>query len=416
VTGLLFYLEGLRRGPTAEAIVPAWLLVVDGEIIHVGSLPPPNAPSEVLFAQGGWAIEPLADAHVHLVLNGAGESARRDPADLFSERDETQHRVLCLLEDYRRQGIAAVRDGGDPSAVTLAAAPLANADPGRYAALLPSGGVIRREGSYGSFLGRGVGGVQEATRLLHRNRELGATHAKILATGLNSLDRAGSVGPPQFSAKELAVICREAWSLGTAPMIHANGPMSEVLEAGPGTVEHGFWLDPEDLATMARRAIGWTPTLGAWAELESRPGLTEIQRSVVRQTDARHRDEVRRGWRLGVSILAGSDAGSPGVSHQGGLCREIARLQESGFTNGAGLATSTWGSRTLCEAELGRPLGGLNTGGPAGFLWLAADPVQFLNALSRPQGVYLGGCWTSGVAGPLRPMTMAEVRSCTEET
>jgi len=395
VSRLLFRLAGLRRGPTGEATTPAWLLVVDGRVVHAESEAPHDMPGEIQVVDGGWAVEPLADAHVHLTLSG---SFRRDEREATAAlgADAAMDRVLDLLQEYRRHGIAAVRDAGDPRGVALEAARRANASPGRYAAVLPSGRPVRRAGGYGAFLGEGVADTREAARLLRQNQERGATHAKVIATGLNSLDQPGSVGPHPFSMEELAAICREARALGTPPMVHANGPLGAILKARPDTVEHGFWLDPGDPVRMASEGVSWVPTLGAWAELEKHPELTARQRAVVQTTDARHRDEVLLGWQAGVSVLAGSDAGTPGVSHVCGLFSEMGRLQRAGLPAGAALAAATWGNRSLCEKELGHRLGGLVMGAPAGFVWLPADPCEDPEAWHRPLGVHLGGRWSPG--------------------
>jgi len=393
---LLFELDGLRRGPEAGAIAPAWVLVVQGRITHAGPRPPSSVPPGCPVLKGGWAVEPLADAHVHLHLSGeVPREARRAVASLG--REAALERVLDLLERYRRRGIAAVRDGGDPHGLALSAAAIANRRPERYAALLPAGQPVRRAGHYGGFLAEGVGDVAQGLRVLERNRAGGATHAKILATGVNSLEEAGAAGAPQFSRLELEALVRGARGLGLGVMVHANGPLAQVLPAAPDTVEHGFWLTREDMETMAARGIGWVPTLGAWAELGRSPDLTPSQLLVVAATARRHRQEVGEGLVLGVHLLAGSDAGTPGVPHGEGLLRELEHLSGAGFSPAQALASSTWSARTLCERELGRPLGALGVGEVAGLLWLAQDPAVEPQALGRPQGVYLGGVWTPGL-------------------
>ncbi|MHB8762833.1 MAG: amidohydrolase family protein [Deferrisomatales bacterium] len=388
MTDLLLAAEGLRRGSRGTATSPAWVLVVDGRIAHTGPVPPASIPPGVPVLRGGWLVEPLADAHVHLFLSGATDAGeRRRVAQL--DDDLALDRVLGVLEHLRDRGVAAVRDAGDPRGLALRAARVANAHPGRYASVLPAGEPVFRTGRYGGFLGRGVAGVFEAAQLLARNAASGATHAKVLATGVNSLEAAGRVDPPQFAPAELAAILTEARGLGLRTMVHANGPLGWVLAADPGSLEHGFWMGEGDLETVARRRVLWVPTLGAWAALGQRPDLAPEARAVVEATDERQRAQVLRARDLGVRIAAGSDAGTPGVDHGEGLLGELRRLAGAGLVPAEALAASTHRARRELEAELGRPLGGLEPGGPAGFLWLRDDPGRNLATLASPLGTWI---------------------------
>jgi imidazolonepropionase-like amidohydrolase len=366
------------------------VLVLEGVVAHVGRECPPVVPEGLPVFEGGWLAEPLADAHVHLFLSGSLNSGERARLSALG-RDEALDRALRLLEEYRRAGIAAVRDGGDPSGLALAAAAVANGQPRRFAAVLPAGEPVYRRGFYGSFLGRGVSSAVEGAELLRKNLRDGATHAKILATGLNSLENAGEVGPGGFAASELRRLLEAADELALPVMLHANGPLA-VLPRAPGSLEHGFGSDVE---TLRETGAAWTPTLGAWAELECRSGLSPAQRSTIARTDATQRQEVVRAFGLGLELRAGSDAGTPGVAHGSGLLGEIRRLAEAGLPPEAALAAATCSAREACERELGRALGSLDPGAPAGFAWFDEDPAADLGELFRPRVAFVGGAWTA---------------------
>jgi imidazolonepropionase-like amidohydrolase len=228
------------------------------------------------------------------------------------------------------------------------------------------------------------------------NRSAGATHAKILATGLNSTEEIGRVGGPQFSPEEFSALFAEARDLGVGLMVHGNGPVGRwnCLPSREGTLEHGFWLGDQDLEAMAGAGTPWVPTLGAWEGLSARSGLEPHQRAVIKATGVRHREEVRRGGDLGIPVLSGTDAGSPGVGHGSGLVEELQRLEAVFGGAQEALAASTFRARAYCEREFGRALGGLELGRPAGFLWLREDPALRLATLTSPKGVFLGGTWS----------------------
>lgn len=408
----LLHPQGLRRGPGCEALSWPWVLVLDGRLAWAAAGPPEGIPEGVPLVQGGWLVEPLADAHVHLFLSGDPDPGeRRRVAGLRGE--EALDRVLRVLEAYRAAGIAMVRDGGDPRSLALEAARIANREPGRYAAVLPAGEPLFRSGSYGSFLGRGARDVAEAVQLLERNLALGATHAKLLATGLNSLDAAGAVDGGGFAEAELSALLEAARSLGLPAMVHANGALgglASLLRRGD-TVEHGFWMEPGDLRRLAGAGAAWTPTIGAWGALETL-ALRPEQAGVVRRTLRRQLEAVALAPGAGVELVAGSDAGTPGVEHVSGLLGELARLREAGLPAPLALATSTHSASVRCQEELGRSPGSLEEGQPAGFLWLDGDPVSVPEHLRSPRAVFLGGSWTGTVPRPWEPPRVDLEASC----
>ena len=192
----------------------------------------------------------------------------------------------------------------------------------------------------------------------------GVSQVKVLATGLNSLDEPGRVEGAPFSSDDLVEIARAARREGLPLMVHANGSLERIPAMGPDTVEHGFWLDAEgDPLRMAQEGISWTPTVTAWSSLADHPALTVEQKRVVSATHRRHLEEIRMGASIGVTILPGSDAGTPGVEHVSGFYREVAALGEAGLPSEKVLATSAAFARKL----LGRGGSGAACGLPRRF-------------------------------------------------
>ncbi len=388
---LVFKLDGLRRGHTASLVSPAWVRVAGGKVFYAGG-GPVEVHEGARVLEGGYLCEPLADAHVHLFLCGSLDERERERTRVLG-RDDALSRILYLLKRYRRQGVAVVRDGGDPNGLALEAAAIANAEPATYAAVRPSGIPLHRKGRYGDFLGEGVQDLAGALSLIDQNVKNGATQIKLLATGINSLDRAGGYGEAQFTEREVRELVGHARSLGVGVMAHANGPVGWLASAGVDSVEHGFYAGRDGLAGMARHRTCWLPTLEAWAALAGYPGLSPKQKDVVRCTHAAHLQEVGAGFGAGVMIATGSDAGTPGVLHGTGLVSELGRLVEAGLDGQAALAASTRRARTLCEG--GDVESGLYEGAEAAFVWTRKDPALDPATLLTPLGVMLGGEFTS---------------------
>lgn len=386
---IVFLPDVLRFGDLSEAHRGWFILVLDGVVAELGPASPEIVRPGCEIVRGGAIIPPLADAHVHLFLDGSMDKEERARVASLSG-EEAVARVLFILEDYRNAGVAVVRDGGDPGGIALRAARHANKNPGRYARVAPSGEPLFRRGRYGAFLGRGVETVDEAKALMEKNREGGAVNVKILATGINSLTTPGDTGGPQFAPGELREIILAARAMGMGVMVHANGPAGAVLDLGPDSLEHGFWMSDHDLESLADGKTAWVPTMGAWATLYDHPGLDENARAVVRITDDKQIGNVKRANRMGVRIAAGSDAGTPGVTHVKGIIGEIMRLHRAGMTMREALLSSTREAFDLC----GTYNEGMTLGQRAGFAIFESDPLEDLSALLRPLGVCLGGKYT----------------------
>lgn len=341
-----------------RTLSPAFILVKDGLVEYIGGKAPegiePGLPSFSFDA----VCEPLADAHVHLFLTGSNDPEERKAAGKLP-REEALERIMGILEMLRRRGIASVRDGGDPHGLAVEAARLAKNTPSRYAQVAPSGQPLFRRGFYGGFLGAGVDSMDEAARLIRFNARAGAAQIKILATGLNSLDVPGRVGASQWSRSELAGLAEIAAGEGLRLMVHANGPCRDIIDVRPVSLEHGFWMAEEDLASLAGSGVVWTPTMAAWLGVLREKTLTSSQRFTVETTAARQRDAVAAASKLGCRLAAGSDAGTPGVPHDGGLEGELRLLAGAGLGAEGALRASISESALLCGASSG----GLNSGG-----------------------------------------------------
>ena len=378
--GILFSPDGARLRPGAGSEKDLRIIVRGGRMRIFRPDEGEAPPLGIREYKGGYIAPPLFDSHVHLFLDGFFDRERRDRIAAL-DGEEALNRALGLLEKYRRLGIAVVRDGGDPKGLALAAARLANADPARYSAVLASGEPIHRKGRYGGFLGAGVENVREAVALLHRNKEAGASQAKILATGVNSLDKAGDYGGLQFTIQELSQIFKAARTLKMSIMVHANGPCGRIAGLGPDSIEHGFWMEEGDLEALASENVVWTPTLTAWASLHHDPAMGPSKRAVIAETDSRQRMMVERAFRAGVRLAAGSDSGTPGVRHAEGLFDEISRLSSSGLGMECALAAA-------CARD------DLDGGAEGGFVRYEEDPVLSPSTMKRPLGVFLGGVYT----------------------
>src|SRR5436853_3337408 len=110
----------------------------------------------------------------------------------------------------------------------------------------------------------GVAAVMQKTR---ENVKYGASVIKVCATG-GVLSKGDSPGAEQFSDEEIRAIVTEAHRLGRKVAAHAHGAsgIKQAVLAGVDSIEHGSFINDEDIRLMKERGTYLVPTLylGDW--------------------------------------------------------------------------------------------------------------------------------------------------------
>jgi imidazolonepropionase-like amidohydrolase len=151
-------------------------------------------------------------------------------------------------------------------------------------------------------------------------------------------------------------------------------------------IEHGFELDEDLVAEMARRGTFLVSTLAVMRSWESFGATTTIERFTseegrTRIAARRERAEasVRMARGAGVRIATGTDFGG-GSLRANQLAWEVEALVGAGFEPWEALGAATWrGGELLGEPDAGV----LRDGGPADFVLVHGDPLSDPAALWR---------------------------------
>ncbi|HKW43287.1 MAG TPA: amidohydrolase family protein, partial [Thermoplasmata archaeon] len=158
------------------------------------------------------------------------------------------------------------------------------------------------------------------------------------------------------------------------------------IDAGVDSIEHGFELDSDAAAQMARQGTFLVSTLAIFRSWASFAQTTTLPRFVSdegkeRITRRRERaiESVRLAHRAGVKIATGTDFGG-GSLRANHLAWEVESLVEAGLKSWEALASATVrGGELLGESEAGRVV----EGGPADFFLVHGDPLTDPTALWR---------------------------------
>ncbi len=119
----------------------------------------------------------------------------------------------------------------------------------------------------------------------------------------------------QLTVEEMKVAVYEAHNKHKIVAAHAEGNpgIRNAIEAGVDSIEHGFYVDEEEIKTMKKNNIYLVPTIIAAVYVvekgQSKLPKWEHQKMANAMNDAIN--NVRNAYKKGVKIALGTDAGTP---------------------------------------------------------------------------------------------------------
>ena len=192
---------------------------------------------------------------------------------------------------------------------------------------------------------------------------------------------------PTFTIDELNAIVDEAHRQNHPVAAHAMGlhGVHNAVSAGVDTLEHGDYIAPEDMQTMAAKGIWYVPTtyaLEAVAEGRASDGNT-----VYLQMIKTHADTFRRAMAAHLKIAFGTDAGAfPWTTNP---AKEFSSLVRDGMTPAVAIQ-----SATLLAAKLMRiddKVGVIEPGKLADIVAVPGKPLDQISVMEKVDFVMKDG-------------------------
>lgn len=357
----------------------AWIRPTDAEE------DPGPADGLAIVDAGGTSIVPgMVDGHSHLTMPGGshwierGEdppaiavaTAARNAALMTSAgvrwaRDVGASIGVDPVDGRRRALSLGVRDRalGRPAWPHIRAAGTWIGGPGTLGAL-----ALETEGA--GLVAAVVGQLDD-----------GADFVKLYLDGVDP-----TVCP--FSVEEIGAAVAAVHARGKRVTAHSGriDGARKGVEAGVDALEHGFELDADLVAEMARRGTFLVSTLSvfrSWASFGMTTNIERFAGAAGRAAMATRRERaeasVALAHRAGVRIASGTDFGG-GSTRANQLAWEVESLVAAGLQPWEALAAATWRGGEL----LGEPdAGSIREGGPADFVLVHGDPLSDPTALWR---------------------------------
>lgn len=361
----------------------------DGEIVAVGPKAETAIPADARIHEGlGRTVLPgLFDLHVH--LDGGGTPRLdRDP-------ERAGRRGLAF-------GVTAVLDLNGADSVIFALRERELADPrSPLPRIFASGSAFTVEGGHGTqgdYPARIVGPGADPAAALDELAGRGPAVVKIM------IDSGGFGGEPQrptLSDGDLKQLIELAHARGLRVAVHAvevERAMSAV-RLGADILTHLPFvgeLDDAALQVLVERKTVVLPTLAAYSAL-----IAEGERAGVANRLAKERgdyftarlpamrDALLRMFTHGVTLLPGSDAGSPGNRHGEALLLELEEWRRSGLPAEFVLLSATRGAAQFLG--VGARAGRIAPGFVADLLLVDGNPLLRAEDLRRTVTVWKAG-------------------------
>ncbi|HEY3523361.1 MAG TPA: amidohydrolase family protein [Candidatus Limnocylindrales bacterium] len=364
----------------------AWIRPADdeGPLAH-------GAGVDVVDASGSTIVPGMVDAHSHLTLPGGAHWIDRiaDDANVLAEVAERNARLMtgAGVRWARDVGAPVVEDpiDGRRRALSLGVRDRWAATPGGnvvYPYVRAAGTWVERAGTIPGDRTAAANDADELLALALRQLDDGADLVKLY------LDGPGDPGVCPWSIEELRRVVEAVHARGSRVTAHAgrlDGARKGVA-GGVDALEHGFELDDDVAAEMARRGTFLVSTLAVFRSWRTFGRTTTLSRFAsddgIARLDAREeaaRASVAAARRAGVRIATGTDFGG-GSTRANQLAWEVESLVAAGLEPWEALAAATWrGGELLGEAGAGT----IREGGPADFVLVHGDPLSDPTSLWR---------------------------------
>jgi imidazolonepropionase-like amidohydrolase len=379
----------LIDGTGAPPVRDRAVVVTDRRISSIVADRPPR--DGAVLDLGGLTLLPgLVNCHVHLCLSGDA-----DPSRTLTDESYAATVVNAVVRARRtvEAGVTTVRDlgGREYAEIAVRDAVRAGLVPGPR--ILCAGRAVCITGGHGwRLLGRQADGPDDLRRAVREQLRAGADVIKLIATG-GVMTPGVDPRAAQLTLEELRAGVDEAHRARRRAAAHAMADegIAWCLDAGIDTIEHGVFLTEALAARMATQGTALVATLvapHAIVEGGLAAGIPEFAVTKSLALRERHLESFRLALRAGVTIAAGTDAGTP-LNPHGTIVPELALMVGAGMAPLQALRAAT--SVAAQVLEIAADTGSIAPGLAADLIAVEGDPATDIKALDAIRLVIADG-------------------------
>ncbi len=356
----------LIRGANIEAVGPSAKIAV-----------PKGA--KTINIRGKFLLPGFIDCHIHTSYPPTEGEWLTDTDSLATLRS------LHIMEMYRRSGVTALRDAGSPVPAMQA---LLRAQASGYIdsiRLFACGNLLTVTGGHGDGIrgSQAVDGPWEWRKAVRQMFKDGFGHIKI---------------SPTFTPEEARAAVDEARTLGLRITAHGGGLSDTIpttmtriaVEAGVQCIEHLNEMTDDVLDLIAAKGVFVVPTLAIYRELYRGNKINPFLLEKRHWSQAMHESLFRKARDRKIVMGIGTDCTDAFMKlYPGVYFTEMKYFVELGATPMEAITAATKnGAEILGQGDR---LGTIEAGKLADLQVVAVDPLKSLDALGRPEMVFIDG-------------------------
>ena len=231
-------------------------------------------------------------------------------------------------------------------------------------------------------------GVEAVQHKVRETIKYGADLIKICATG-GVLSRGDDPQAAQYTLEEMKAIVADAHRLGRKVAAHAHGSQGILwaTEAGVDSIEHGSYMNDEDIAAMKQHGTYFVPTAYLVDWMQQNGHLPPFYAQKMKDVSVVEKANARKAIAAGVKVALGTDAA---VYPHGLNAHELdVYVNQFGMSPLAALQTGTLNAADLMGWT--DKTGSLEAGKWADIIAVSGDPLKDVRILQHVTFVMKSG-------------------------
>ncbi len=383
--------SGKLRGPTTVVVEGRRFKEVLSGPVHAFEKP---AGTQEIDLTKATCLPGLIDTHVHLSLQISPtfytDKFRWNLADYVLRSTVYARRTLMAgfttvrnVGDWKYETVAlrkAVETGAVIGPRILSAGPPIGSTGGR--ADQTNGYQQDLEGDPGPAVGI-INGPEEAWKAVRQHYKEGVDLIKIMPSG-GVLDESASGDNPQLTLEEIRALVAAARDYGFAVAAHAHGAeaIRRAVIGGVDSIEHGTYMNDEDIRLMKEHGTWYVPTISAGlfvADKAKVPGYYPPQVAAkAAAIGPLILGTAGRAYKAGVKIAFGTDTA---VSPHGDNAHEFELMVQAGIPPAFAIQAATTHAAELLRRS--DSLGSVEAGKLADLIAVEGDPLENVSLLRQ---------------------------------